>query len=60
MHLAALGAFKSCKDVFTGARLLLLLPLPLPLQVSYDRIPDIEWSRPYAELEVNVQDTGRQ
>lgn len=28
------------------------------LQVTYDRVPDVEWSQPYSELEVTVQDTG--
>lgn len=31
---------------------------PHHTQVTYDRVPDVEWNSPYADIEVTVQDTG--
>jgi hypothetical protein len=28
------------------------------LQVAYDRLPEVEWSQPYKDLDITVSDTG--
>eukprot|EP00879_Flechtneria_rotunda_P032257 GHRR01035433.1.p1 GENE.GHRR01035433.1~~GHRR01035433.1.p1 ORF type:complete len:363 (+),score=127.96 GHRR01035433.1:198-1286(+) len=32
--------------------------LPVPAQVGYSRLPEVQWSEPYQDLKVVVQDTG--